>query len=294
MRRGMSTVPPSAVFNTLQRIALVSTHGYVAASPPLGAADTGGQVVYVLELAKKLAQLGHHVDVWTRQFEDQPDCERVQPRVRILRVPCGGREFIAKEYLHQSLREWSQAALARMAREDLHYRFVNSHYWDAGVAGRYLCAELGIPHLHTPHSLGAWKQRQMLADYPESAETFERVYACNVPALAEVAPDVPPALAAVVHRALAAEPSSRFWTALEMKQALDGAMMAANVSLGEPEIAASIARLVPDRVREHEAWLAEADRIAVEPTVSKTHTVDDEPPPKTERIASKSTAPLAK
>ena len=30
----------------LPRIAMVSTHGYVAAQPPLGAADTGGQVVY--------------------------------------------------------------------------------------------------------------------------------------------------------------------------------------------------------------------------------------------------------
>ena len=37
-----------------------------------GAADTGGQVVYVLELAKKLAQLGYSVDIWTRRFEDQP------------------------------------------------------------------------------------------------------------------------------------------------------------------------------------------------------------------------------
>ena len=35
----------------LPRIAMGSTHGYVAAQPPLGAADTGGQVVYVLELA---------------------------------------------------------------------------------------------------------------------------------------------------------------------------------------------------------------------------------------------------
>src|SRR5262245_9078588 len=30
--------------STLPRIAMVSTHGYVAANPPLGAADTGGQV----------------------------------------------------------------------------------------------------------------------------------------------------------------------------------------------------------------------------------------------------------
>ena len=31
---------------------MISTHGYVAANPPLGAADTGGQVVYIIELAK--------------------------------------------------------------------------------------------------------------------------------------------------------------------------------------------------------------------------------------------------
>ena len=74
---------------------MVSTHGYVGAQPPLGAADTGGQVVYVLELSKKLAQLGYEIDIWTRQFEDQVANEWVAPGVRVLRVPCGGREFIA-------------------------------------------------------------------------------------------------------------------------------------------------------------------------------------------------------
>ena len=49
----------------MPRIAMVSTHGYVAAQPPLGAADTGGQVVYVLELSKKPAQLVYEVDRWT-------------------------------------------------------------------------------------------------------------------------------------------------------------------------------------------------------------------------------------
>src|SRR5574339_248817 len=83
----------------LQRIAMVSTHGYVAANPPLGAADTGGQVVYVLELSKKLAQLGYEVDISTRRFEDQPELEPVAEQVRIVRMPCGGREFISKEYL---------------------------------------------------------------------------------------------------------------------------------------------------------------------------------------------------
>ena len=66
---------------------MISTHGYVAAVPPLGAADTGGQVVYVLELAKKLAQLGFAVDIWTRRFEGQPEIDTVNERVRVLRMP---------------------------------------------------------------------------------------------------------------------------------------------------------------------------------------------------------------
>lgn len=155
---------------------MISTHGYVAAQPPLGAADTGGQVVYVLELSKKLAQLGYAVDIWTRRFENQPALEIVQQRVRICRVPCGGPEFIPKEYLHSALDEWVDAALRKIGRDALQYEFVNSHYWDGGVAGRKLSRELGVYHVHTPHSIGSWKQRQMLADYPHDADRFERTY----------------------------------------------------------------------------------------------------------------------
>src|SRR5688572_12675426 len=89
MSSGELSTDPAAP-SGLPRIAMISTHGYVAAAPPLGAADTGGQVVYVLELAKKLAQLGYEVDIWTRQFEGQAATELVQQRVRILRAPCRG------------------------------------------------------------------------------------------------------------------------------------------------------------------------------------------------------------
>ena len=136
------------------RIALISTHGYVAAHPPLGAADTGGQVVYVLELARKLGQLGYTVDLYTRRFEDQPEFDEVDERVRVVRIPCGGRDFIPKEYLHRHLMEWCENALRFIKKNDLNYSFINSHYWDAGVAGQRLSEAMKIPHLHTPHSLG--------------------------------------------------------------------------------------------------------------------------------------------
>jgi mannosylfructose-phosphate synthase len=165
-----------AADSPLPRIAMVSTHGYVAATPPLGAADTGGQVVYVLELAKKLALLGYQVDLWTRRFENQPELEPVAERVRIIRVPCGGKEFIGKEYLCDHLPEWNEHALRFIQRHGLNYTFFNSHYWDAGLAAQHLANVLDVPHVHTPHSLGWWKRQQMQSDFPDGADEFEQRY----------------------------------------------------------------------------------------------------------------------
>ncbi|MBL9206957.1 MAG: glycosyltransferase [Opitutaceae bacterium] len=169
----MSVVLPESA---LPRIGMVSTHGYVAAEPPLGAADTGGQVVYVLELSKKLAQLGFDVDIWTRQFEDQPAMDVVNERVRVLRVPCGGRNFLDKEYLVRHLNEWSEHALRFIQRQGLKYQFFNSHYWDAGFATQRLAEALDVPHVHTPHSLGLWKKQLMERDFPADAASFEKKY----------------------------------------------------------------------------------------------------------------------
>ena len=143
---------------------MISTHGYVSANPEFGKPDTGGQVVYILELAKCLARLGFVVDIYTRQFEDQPQEEEVNPRVRVLRLPCGGAEFIPKENLCDSIPEWVENAYAFIKEHDLQYAFINSHYWDAGLAGQSLSNLMGIAHVHTPHSIGAWKRDNMDGD----------------------------------------------------------------------------------------------------------------------------------
>ena len=159
-----------------RRIGLISTHGYVAAEPPLGAPDTGGQVVFVLELARKLGLFGYQVDLWTRRFEEQSETEEIGENARIIRVPCGGDAFIEKEYLYLKLAEWFENARLYIKQHQLTYDFINSHYWDAGMAGMMLAKELDIPHIHTPHSIGSWKKEQMMADYPGSAEMMEKKY----------------------------------------------------------------------------------------------------------------------
>jgi mannosylfructose-phosphate synthase len=74
------------------------------------------------------------------------------------------------------LPEWNENALRFIKKHSLSYRFINSHYWDAGLAAQHLCNVLDVPHIHTPHSLGIWKQRQMETDFPDSTVEFERRY----------------------------------------------------------------------------------------------------------------------
>ena len=80
-------------------ILVISLHGYVAAEPEIGKPDTGGQVVFVLELAKRFSRLGKKVDLLTRQFEDQPKEDIMNDNLRVWRVPFGGKKFIPLEDL---------------------------------------------------------------------------------------------------------------------------------------------------------------------------------------------------
>jgi mannosylfructose-phosphate synthase len=153
-------------------ILMLSTHGYVAAEPELGLPDTGGQVVFVLELAKQFAALGHRVDVVTRRFEDQLDFDHGDEGLRVWRIPFGGRDFIRKEDMHDHIDEFARRFLVQVAEHDVTYDVVNSHYWDAGWAGQQIAEELGVAHIHTPHSLGSWKRDDMGGDPEEQ----ERVY----------------------------------------------------------------------------------------------------------------------
>jgi mannosylfructose-phosphate synthase len=102
--------------------------------------------------------------------------EPVAEQVRVIRMPCGGKDFIPKEYLSRKLPQWGENALRFIKQHGLKYTFIDSHYWDAGVAGQHLSEALDVPHVHTPHSLGLWKKRQMESDYPGDEAKFEKQY----------------------------------------------------------------------------------------------------------------------
>lgn len=159
----------------MKRILMVSTHGYFEGEPSFGRADTGGQIVFVIELSKELARLGYKVDILTRQFEDFDQIEQLTEDVRIVRIPCGGKDFIPKEYLVEYLPVLVDGFVEYCQQNRLSYNFVDSHYWDAGFVGMKLASIFNIPHIFTPHSLGIWKEMRMKRAAAEEGVEIDEV-----------------------------------------------------------------------------------------------------------------------
>lgn len=155
-------------------IVLVSLHGLIRAEEPeLGRdADTGGQVLYVLELARALArhpEVGR-VDLLTRQVFDPkvgPDYaraeERLAPNAYLVRIPFGPRRYLRKEVLWPYLDSFVDNAVKHLRRVGRSPDVIHSHYADAGYAGSRLAQLLGVPLVHTGHSLGRVKRERLLA-----------------------------------------------------------------------------------------------------------------------------------
>ncbi|MBI5044656.1 MAG: glycosyltransferase [Candidatus Levybacteria bacterium] len=148
----------------LNRICMINPQGFVEYPAPLGRSDTGGQILYVIELAKAIATKGIKVDIITRQFDDHPEEEKINDFVKIVRIPCGPKGFVAKEKLYESMPEFAENFMAYIEKTRKTYDLIHSHYWDGGYAGNILKKLLDIPHIHTPHTLGKMKKIEMAAE----------------------------------------------------------------------------------------------------------------------------------
>ncbi|HEY5791217.1 MAG TPA: HAD family hydrolase [Gammaproteobacteria bacterium] len=153
---------------------LISVHGLIRGrQAELGRdADTGGQVKYVLELAEALAARDDvgRVDLLTRQIVDpavDPDYaaaeEPLANGARLVRIPCGPDGYLAKEQLWDHLDSFADNTLAWLHGQPRLPALVHSHYADAGYVGTRIAAQLGVPLVHTGHSLGRVKHRRLLA-----------------------------------------------------------------------------------------------------------------------------------
>lgn len=143
---------------------MLSTHGYFDPVPQLGRTDTGGQVVYVIELAKALSRQGYAVDIYTRWFEREKkriDPVPRYPAVRVIRINAGGWEFLPKEVIYDVLPQLSSNMKAFIRKNDLNYDLYHAHYVDAGIVMMDIARSEQKPSFFTAHSLGAWKREEM-------------------------------------------------------------------------------------------------------------------------------------
>lgn len=134
-------------------------------------ADFGGQLVYVKEVALALGRAGHRVDIVTRRivdpnwsgFESELDGYPDAPNVRIVRVPCGGLQFLRKEALWPFLgTEWIPNLIEFYEDEGTDPVAATAHYGDGGLSGALWRQAGGPPFTFTGHSLGAQKLDRLL------------------------------------------------------------------------------------------------------------------------------------
>lgn len=155
-------------------ILLISVHGLIRADNlELGRdADTGGQTKYVVELARTLSERAdvEQVDLLTRRVID-PNIsndyaqvyEPISNKAQIIRLEAGPEAYLPKEELWDCLDTFADNALAYIRELGRTPDVIHSHYADAGYVGVRLANLLGIPLVHTGHSLGRVKRRRLLA-----------------------------------------------------------------------------------------------------------------------------------
>jgi sucrose-phosphate synthase len=147
--------------------------------------DFGGQLVYVKEVALALCRMGHDVDIVTRRirdpewpgFEADIDVYPNEPKVRIVRLPCGGDRFLRKQELWPYIGpEWVPNLIDFYRREGRQPAAVTSHYGDSGLAAAIWQQQGGPRYTFTGHSLGAQKLERLLIYNHADIENLDREF----------------------------------------------------------------------------------------------------------------------
>ncbi len=146
-------------------------------------ADTGGQIKYVIELAKALSERSdvERIDLFTRLIMDKTvsedysrPIEKVNDKFRIVRIQCGGRKYIRKELLWLHLDEYVDKTIKFIKRENAIPDIVHGHYADAGYVAIQLAKIFGLPIIFTGHSLGRIKREKLLNDGLNQADIIKK------------------------------------------------------------------------------------------------------------------------
>ncbi|CAG9460146.1 unnamed protein product [Pedinophyceae sp. YPF-701] len=187
-------------------VVMISMHGLVRGeNMELGRdADTGGQVKYVIEVAKALAQQPsvHRVDLLTRRIADpKVDATYAEPHevlwqpemaadtgggAHLVRIDCGAPgTYVHKEALWPHVREFADRSIAHIRHtlrelaeigRPCELYAIHGHYADAAEAAALIASSLGVSMVMTGHSLGRNKLDHLLKQGSQSRQEIEKTY----------------------------------------------------------------------------------------------------------------------
>jgi D-inositol-3-phosphate glycosyltransferase len=146
---------------------MIVVHSNPLAEP--GAGDAGGMTVYVRQIARALGARGVGVDIYSRRDgSNLPDTYEIFDGVRVIQIPAGTAD-VAKEDLPAHLPEFTANLLRTVECDTPGYDLVHSHYWLSGKVASRLARRLGVPFVHTFHTLGRAKNHSTRIAYEPEA-----------------------------------------------------------------------------------------------------------------------------
>ena len=153
-----------------RRVAMLTVHTSPLEQP--GTGDAGGMNVYIVETARRLADRGVEVEIFTRatSSEAAPVVE-LAPGVLVRHVVAGPFEGLSKDDLPGQLCAFTAGVMRVEARrEPGWYDLVHSHYWLSGQVGWLAADRWCTPLVHTMHTMAKVKNAMLAdGDRPEPA-----------------------------------------------------------------------------------------------------------------------------
>jgi D-inositol-3-phosphate glycosyltransferase len=130
-----------------------------------GVGDAGGMNVYVVETAKKMAQAGVSVDIFTRANKPNlPESVEIAEGVNVKHLVAGPFEGLSKEELPSQLGALTSAFLNHQKLlPSNYYSLLHSHYWISGQLGWMISEASSIPLIHTMHTTAKVKNLNLAA-----------------------------------------------------------------------------------------------------------------------------------
>jgi D-inositol-3-phosphate glycosyltransferase len=151
------------------RIAVLMVHTSPLEQPGIG--DAGGMNIYVVESAQRMAAMGVAVDIFTRRTHTtETEIVEISPGVRVRYFDCG-HGTLTKEQLPVHIAGLSKEFLRLL--KDEKYDAIHSHYWISGKVAMQAAKELGIPLVHTMHTMARVKNLNLAEG--ETPEPMVRV-----------------------------------------------------------------------------------------------------------------------